>query len=85
MLARELGGRGIRAVSVAPGAIETPIQGERSAAQVREQEAGVPAGRLGTAGEVAALIAYLVSPAAAYVSGTTVVIDGALEQQVSLA
>ena len=85
VLARELGGRGIRAVSVAPGAIETPIQGERSAAQVREQEAGVPAGRLGTAGEVAALIAYLVSPAAAYVSGTTVVIDGALEQQVSLA
>ena len=85
VLARELGGRGIRAVSVAPGAIETPIQGGRSAAQVREQEAGVPAGRLGTAGEVAALIAYLVSPAAAYVSGTTVVIDGALEQQVSLA
>ena len=85
VLARELAGRGIRAVSVAPGAIETPIQGERSAAQLREQEAGVPAGRLGTAGEVAALIAYLVSPAAAYVSGTTVVIDGALEQQVSLA
>lgn len=85
VLARELAGQGIRAVSVAPGAIETPIQGERSDDEVREQEAGIPAGRLGTAAEVAALVAYLVSPAAAYVSGTTVVIDGALEQQVSLA
>ena len=85
VLARELAGQGIRAVSVAPGAIETPIQGERSARDVREQEAGIPAGRLGTPAEVAALVSYLVSPAAAYVSGTTVVIDGALEQQVSLA
>ena len=85
VLARELAGQGIRAVSVAPGAIETPIQGERSAQEVREQEAGIPAARLGTPSEVAALVSYLVSPAAAYVSGTTVVIDGALEQQVSLA
>lgn len=84
VIARELADRGIRAVAVAPGAIETPIQGERSAQEVREQEAGIPAGRLGTPAEVAALISYLASPAAAYVSGTTIVIDGALEQQVSL-
>ena len=84
VLARELADRGIRAVAVAPGAIETPIQGDRSGQEVREQEEGIPAGRLGTTAEVAALISYLVSPAAAYVSGTTVVIDGALEQQVSL-
>lgn len=84
VIARELADRGIRAVAVAPGAIETPIQGDRSPEQVREQERGIPAGRLGTPAEVAALVSYLVSPAAAYVSGTTVVIDGALEQQVSL-
>ena len=84
VIARELADRGIRAVAVAPGAIETPIQGERSEREVREQEAGIPAGRLGTAEEVAALISFLASPAAAYVSGTTVVVDGALEQQVSL-
>lgn len=84
VIARELADRGIRCVSVAPGAIETPIQGERSDAEVREQEEGIPAGRLGLPSEVAALISYLVSPAAAYVSGTTVVIDGALEQEVSL-
>jgi NAD(P)-dependent dehydrogenase (short-subunit alcohol dehydrogenase family) len=80
----ELADKGIRSVAVAPGAIETPIQGDRSEAEVREQEEGIPAGRLGRPSEVAALISYLVSPAAAYVSGTTVVIDGALEQQVSL-
>jgi NAD(P)-dependent dehydrogenase (short-subunit alcohol dehydrogenase family) len=84
VIARELADRGIRAVAVAPGAIETPIQGERSEQQVREQEEGIPAGRLGTAAEIAALISFLASPAAAYVSGTTVVADGALEQQVSL-
>lgn len=84
VIARELADRGIRAVAVAPGAIETPIQGERSEQEVQQQEDGIPAGRLGTPAEVAALISYLVSPAASYVSGTTVVIDGALQQQVSL-
>lgn len=84
-MARELAPYGIRVLSVAPGAIETPIQGERGEAEIREQEAGIPAGRLGLPSEVAALIAYLVSPAAAYISGTSVVIDGALMTQVSLA
>ncbi len=84
VIARELADRGIRCLAVAPGAIETPIQGDRSESEVREQEAGIPAGRLGTPAEVAGLVAFLVSPAAAYVSGTTVVMDGALEQQVSL-
>ena len=85
VLARELAPYGIRALAVAPGAIETPIQGEQSEQDKREQRDGIPAGRVGTAAEVAALVAYLVSPAAAYISGTTVVIDGALETQVSLA
>lgn len=85
VMARELAEYGIRAIAVAPGAIETPIQGEQSEQEQQQQRDGIPAGRLGTAGEVAALVAYLVSPAAAYVSGTTVVIDGALETQVSLA
>jgi NAD(P)-dependent dehydrogenase (short-subunit alcohol dehydrogenase family) len=84
VLARELAPQGIRVLAVAPGAIETPIQGEQSEHEKQQQRDGIPAGRLGTAGEVAALVAYLVSPAAAYVSGTTVVIDGALETQVSL-
>ncbi|MCA1710660.1 MAG: glucose 1-dehydrogenase [Actinobacteria bacterium] len=84
VLGRELAQHGIRCVAVAPGAIDTPIQGEQTAAERREQEAGIPAGRLAQPSEVAALVAYLVSPEAAYITGTTIVIDGALEQQVSL-
>jgi len=85
VMARELAPDGIRVVSVAPGAIDTPIQGEMTAAEKRKQLDGIPAGRLAHPAEVAALIAWLVSPEAAYVSGTSVVMDGALETQVSLA
>ncbi len=84
VMARELAPRGIRVLAVAPGASETPIQGEQTPDERQRQRDGIPAGRLGTAGEVAALVAYLASPAAAYVSGTTIVIDGALETEVSL-
>ncbi|MCU1674407.1 MAG: yohF [Frankiales bacterium] len=84
VLGRELASKGIRCVAVAPGAIETAMQGDQTEEERREQEAGIPAGRLGQPSEVAALVAWLVSPEAAYVSGTTVVMDGALEQQVSL-
>ncbi len=85
VMARELADRGVRVVSVAPGAIDTPIQGERTAQERQDQLDGIPAGRLAKPAEVAALVSWLVSAEAAYVSGTSVVIDGALETQVSLA
>lgn len=85
VMARELAPQGIRVVSVAPGAIETAIQGDQTEEEKREQLSGIPAGRLAHPSEVAALVAFLASPQAAYVSGTSVVIDGALETQVSLA
>ena len=84
VMARELAGQGIRVVSVAPGAIETPMQGDQSEQERREQLAGIPAGRLASPDEVAELIAWVASPRAAYVSGASLVIDGALMQQVSL-
>jgi NAD(P)-dependent dehydrogenase (short-subunit alcohol dehydrogenase family) len=83
VLAREWAPLGIRVVSVAPGAIATPMQGEQDEQERREQRAGIPAARLGRPEEVAGLIAWLCSPEAAYVSGASVVIDGALMQQVS--
>ena len=85
VMARELASQGIRVVSVAPGAIDTPIQGERTEREKQQQLGGIPAGRLAAPAEVAGLVAWLVSPEAAYVSGTSVVMDGALETQVSLA
>lgn len=84
-LGRELAPHGIRVVAVAPGAIATAMNAEvtEDDEQREEVEAGIPAGRFGTPEEVAGLVAYLCSPEAAYVSGTTVVMDGALEQEVS--
>jgi NAD(P)-dependent dehydrogenase (short-subunit alcohol dehydrogenase family) len=84
VMARELAEHGIRVVSVAPGAVQTPIQGEQTEAQHEEQLDGIPAHRLAAPGEVAAVVGFLASPAASYVSGASWVVDGALETQVSL-
>ena len=84
-LGRELAPHGIRVVAVAPGAIATAMNAEvtQDDDERRQVEAGIPARRFGTPEEVAGLVAYLCSPEAAYMSGTTVVMDGALEQEVS--
>jgi len=75
---------GVRVNALAPGTIET--QGLREEefrpAEIADYErlatADVPAGRLGTADEVAALTVFLCSPAARYVNGAALVADGAL-------
>lgn len=85
VMARELTGRGVRTVSVAPGAISTPIQGEQSESELLAQRAGIPAGRVAAPEEVAELVAWVASPAASYVSGASLVIDGALMTQTSSA
>ena len=79
-IARELAGDGIRVVSVAPGAIRTPINEELAEdpdklAEVVEQ---VPWGRLGAPEEVAAAIAWLAGPDAQYVTGSTLFVDGGM-------
>lgn len=85
VMARELTGRGVRTVSVAPGAIATPIQGDPDPAALEAQRGGIPAGRLAAPEEVAELVAWVASPAAAYVSGASFVVDGALMTQTSTA
>ncbi|MGV2984623.1 SDR family oxidoreductase [Microbacterium sp. AGC85] len=79
-LALELGSHGITAVNVAPGAIATSASGDSGADPKQIDRPGIPLGRPGDAREVAALIAFLASPEAAYISGTTLVIDGGMLQ-----
>jgi citronellol/citronellal dehydrogenase len=75
-LAGEWSRFGIRTVCVAPGTILTEGLEGYGADQIAAWEKSIPAGRLGTPEEVAAVIAFLASPAASYVTGTTIVVDG---------
>lgn len=78
-LAAEWGRYGIRAVCVSPGNIRTEGLDQYGEAQVAGWEEQVPLGRLGTAEEIGEVIAFLATSSAAYISGTTIVIDGGLD------
>jgi 3-oxoacyl-[acyl-carrier protein] reductase len=84
-LAREVARDGVTVNSVLPGRIATDrlleTAGSREAAE-EAARATIPAGRLGTPEEFAAVAAFLCSDRAAYVTGTTVLVDGGLTQSV---
>jgi 3-oxoacyl-[acyl-carrier protein] reductase len=75
-LARELGSRGVTVNCVAPGIIDT--EATRQAFDAAVIAAMVPLQRAGTADEVAAVVAFLASDAAAYITGQTVPVNGGL-------
>lgn len=77
-LARELGSRAITVNSVAPGFIDTDMTRELPDAQREALLTQIPLGRLGQGAEVAAVVAFLASDAAAYVSGETVHVNGGM-------
>jgi NAD(P)-dependent dehydrogenase (short-subunit alcohol dehydrogenase family) len=75
VMALELGEHGIRVNAVAPGQIATRMTGQEDQ---EPSPANVPLGRAGDAREVGALIAWLASENASYVTGASYVVDGGL-------
>ena len=77
-LAREVGSRSITVNAVAPGFIETDMTATLDPALRERVVASVPLERMGTAAEVAAAIAFLASPAASYITGHVLHVDGGM-------
>ncbi len=77
-LAREVGSRGITVNCVAPGFIETDMTRALAEDQVKRLVENVPLGRLGRVEDVAGAVLYLVSPQGAYVTGTTLHVNGGM-------
>ena len=77
-LARELGSRNITVNCVAPGFIATDMTHALTEEQKAAMLASIPLARAGTPEDVAGAVGFLVSPAAAYVTGTTVHVNGGM-------
>jgi 3-oxoacyl-[acyl-carrier protein] reductase len=77
-LAREIGSRGITVNCVAPGFIDTDMTRALGEAQTQALLAQIPLGRLGAAADVAAAVVFLASAAGAYVSGSTLHVNGGM-------
>ena len=77
-LAREIGSRNITVNTVAPGFIDTDMTRELPEEQRQALAAQIPLGRLGSTEEVAATVVFLASPAAAYITGETIHVNGGM-------
>jgi len=77
-LAREIGSRGITVNCVAPGFIDTDMTRALSEEQRAALLQQIPLGRLGSPEDVAAVVAFLASPRAAYITGATLHVNGGM-------
>jgi 3-oxoacyl-[acyl-carrier protein] reductase len=77
-LAREFGGRGITVNVVAPGFIDTDMTRELPTAQRDALLQDIPLGRFGSPSDVAAAVLFLASPAAGYITGETLHVNGGM-------
>ena len=77
-LAREIGSRNITVNCVAPGFIDTDMTRSLTEAQTAGLLAQIPLGRLGAVDDVAGAVAFLAGPDAAYITGTTIHVNGGM-------
>ncbi len=77
-LAREVASRGITVNAIAPGFIDTDMTRALTDEQRKVLMGQIPMGRLGSAGDVAAAAVYLASPAAGYLTGQTLHVNGGM-------
>jgi 3-oxoacyl-[acyl-carrier protein] reductase len=78
-LAKELAPHGIRVNGVAPGVIATPFHERHTSPELMARlVANIPDGRTGTSEEIADVILFLASPAARYIQGETVEVNGGM-------
>jgi 3-oxoacyl-[acyl-carrier protein] reductase len=77
-LAREVGSRGITVNVVAPGFIDTDMTRALSEDQRKALEGTIALGRLGEAADIAKAVAFLASPAANYITGETLHVNGGM-------
>lgn len=80
-LARELGSRGITVNCIAPGFIETDMTRGLPESQTAALLAQIPVGKLGAPADVAHAVAFLSSPFASYITGTTLHVNGGMYMQ----
>ena len=82
-LAYEVGRFGIRVNAIAPGPIETPLMNSRLTAEQKAAYArGVPLGRLGKPEDIGEAVVFLVSDAASFITGATLVVSGGADLSV---
>ena len=77
-LAREIGSRNITVNCVAPGFIDTDMTRELNDAQRATLVGQIPLARLGSVDDIAGTVAFLASPAAAYITGATIHVNGGM-------
>jgi 3-oxoacyl-[acyl-carrier protein] reductase len=77
-MARELGGRGVRVNSLAPGYLETDMSEKLDGKQRDQIIRRTPLGRLGTVHDVTGVLRFLISDEARFVTGQTIVVDGGI-------
>jgi NAD(P)-dependent dehydrogenase (short-subunit alcohol dehydrogenase family) len=79
-MAQEAAPFGVRVLSLAPGAIQTPINEDvwSDQEQLKDLLGKIPLGRMGQVADITGLVTVLVSDVGAYVTGTTLFVDGGM-------